>query len=127
MNADTGATPAAPATIVHDDAPLYVGAGLACAAAVWLVAPSVAWFDSGELGAAAVQLGVPHPTGFPGFCLAGHTARQVPVGSAGMRIHLAGAACAALAVAVWLRAGLDAAWSRGGRAAVLAAAATLPL
>lgn len=100
---------------------------MACAIVVWWLAPSVAWFDAGELGAAAVQLGVPHPTGFPAFCLAGHGAARLPFGPAGLRVHLLGAACAALAVAVWLRAGLACCGGFASRAVVLACAATVPL
>lgn len=72
------------------------------AAYVWLLAPSVAWFDSGELSAAAVQLGVPHPTGFALFDLAGHVLARLPLGTGAWRVHLLGTLCAAAAVAlVW--------------------------
>ncbi len=76
----------------------------ACVVAVfvWLLAPSVAWFDSGELAGAAVQLGVPHPTGFALFDLAGHTLARLPLGNAAWRVHLLGTLCAVAAVAlVW--------------------------
>ena len=76
--------------------------GMAIAAGVWLLAPSVAWFDSGELAAAAVQLGVPHPTGFPLFCLSGHALGRVPLASAALRVHALGLVCAAAAVWMWL-------------------------
>ncbi len=72
------------------------------AAFVWLLAPSVAWFDSGELAGAAVQLGVPHPTGFALFDLAGHALARLPLGNAAWRVHLLGTLCAVAAVAlVW--------------------------
>ncbi len=72
------------------------------AAFVWLLAPSVAWFDSGELAGAAVQLGVPHPTGFALFDLAGHAFARLPLGTAAWRVHLLGTVCAVTAVAlVW--------------------------
>ena len=76
----------------------------ACVAAafVWLLAPSVAWFDSGELAGAAVQLGVPHPTGFALFDLAGHALARLPLGPAAWRVHFLGALSAIAAVAlVW--------------------------
>ena len=38
------------------------------------VPPGPYWLDSQELGAAAVRLGSPHPTGFPLFCLLGKLA-----------------------------------------------------
>lgn len=63
---------------------------LCCAIGVWLLAPSAAWLDSGELAGAAVTLGVPHPTGFPGFVLSGHTFARLPLGSAALRVHLLG-------------------------------------
>lgn len=72
------------------------------ATGVWLLAPSVAWFDSGELAAAAAQLGVPHPTGFPGYCLAGHTLARLPLASSALRVHLLGVVCATAAMALWL-------------------------
>ena len=127
MTADTGDAPAALASQSPDRAALSLGVALTCAVAVWLLAPSVAWFDAGELGAAAVQLGVPHPTGFAGFCLGGHATSRVPLGSAALRVHLLGAAAAALAVAVWLRTGLASPPAFAGRVALLAAAALAPL
>ena len=74
------------------------------AAFVWLLAPSVAWFDSGELAGAAVQLGVPHPTGFALFDLAGHALARLPLGSAAWRVHLLGTLCAVTSVALLWRA-----------------------
>lgn len=68
----------------------------------WL-APSVAWFDSGELAAAAVQLGVPHPTGFPLFDLAGHLFARLPLASSALRVHFLGATAAVLGVWLWRR------------------------
>lgn len=63
---------------------------LCCAVGVWLLAPSAAWLDSGELAGAAVTLGVPHPTGFPGFVLSGHAFARLPLGNAALRVHLLG-------------------------------------
>ncbi len=79
------------------------------AAWVWLLAPAVAWFDSGELAAAATSLGVPHPTGFAAFVLAGHDLAQWPLASAALRVHLLGAVSAVAAVVLWRRA-LGVAW-----------------
>ena len=71
---------------------------------ICVLAPSVAWFDSGELAATATELGVPHPTGFALFNLAGHTFVRIPLASAALRVHLLGAVAAVLAAWIWLRA-----------------------
>lgn len=68
-----------------------------------LLAPSVAFFDSGELAATAATLGVPHPTGFPLFNLAGHLLTMLPLGPVAMRVHLLGAVAAVAAVLLWSR------------------------
>lgn len=65
--------------------------------------PGFAWFDSGELSAAALQLGVPHPTGFALFDLAGHTLARLPLGPAVLRVHFLGALSAVGALALWWR------------------------
>ncbi len=80
----------------------WLTAAAAVAGALWLLAPSVAWFDSGELAAAAVQLGVPHPTGMPLFCLSGHTLAQIPLANAALRVHALGLLCAIGAAWLWL-------------------------
>ncbi|HAN30597.1 MAG TPA: hypothetical protein DCQ06_03275, partial [Myxococcales bacterium] len=72
--------------------------GLLCL--IPLLAASVAWFDDGELAAAAATLGVPHPTGFPLFVMGNHGAVLLPFGSLAFRIHLAGAVVALCAVAL---------------------------
>lgn len=79
-------------------------AGVALALLALVLAPTVAWFDSGELAAAAVEPGVPHPTGFAVFDLAGHAWARLPLASAALRVHLLGAAAAVAAVALWRRA-----------------------
>ncbi|MBI5607768.1 MAG: DUF2723 domain-containing protein [Deltaproteobacteria bacterium] len=91
---------------------------------VWLLAPSVAWFDSGELAAAATSLGVPHPTGFPAFVLAGHDFSLLPLAAAALRVHLLGAVCAVAAVVLWRRA-LGVAWPGNARQALDEAAVCL--
>ena len=80
----------------------WLGAPIALAALVWSLAPSTAWFDSGELAAAAVQLGVPHPTGFSLFNLSGHLFTLLPMGPLALRVHLVGATAGVLAVWLWL-------------------------
>jgi hypothetical protein len=77
---------------------------LAAALAVWLLAPGSCWFDAGELAAAAVEPGVPHPSGFPAFVLAGHALARLPLANGALRAHLLGALAAVAAAWLWLRA-----------------------
>ncbi|MCG8422832.1 MAG: DUF2723 domain-containing protein [Proteobacteria bacterium] len=65
--------------------------------------PGLYWLDSGELAAAALGLGSPHPTGFPLYCILARTAALLPIGELGFRIELFSAACAALAVLLTAR------------------------
>ena len=82
----------------------WLGAALVLAALVlWEIPPGFAWYDSGELAAAALQLGVPHPTGFALFDLAGHTLARLPLGPAVMRVHMLGTLCAVAAVVLLWR------------------------
>jgi hypothetical protein len=60
--------------------------------------PGFYWLDSAELSAAVVALGVPHPTGFPLYCIVAKAASLVPVGELAFRIELVSAVCASLAV-----------------------------
>ena len=64
-------------------------------------APTAYWLDSGELAAAAFELGIPHPPGHPLFVLFGKLATLIiPVGSIAFRVHIA---CAAtVAVCLWI-------------------------
>ncbi len=85
-----------------------------------LAAPGVTWLDAGELGAAAAELGVAHPPGFPLYAMV-HKAVMllVPLGDLGFRGNLASGLMAALAAAAIYGAG------RGfgaGRAAAMAGA-----
>jgi hypothetical protein len=63
------------------------------------VSPGHAWLDTGELAAAAVELGVPHPPGAVGFAAVGRAFAALPVGALGFRVALASAAAAAVSVA----------------------------
>lgn len=78
-----------------------MSAGVALAILVWLLAPSVAWFDAGELAASASMLGVSHPTGFPLFHLGTHPLITLPLGPLALRMHLAGALAAVGGCALW--------------------------
>ena len=73
--------------------------GLAGFAGYALVAPpGPTWLDSGEIGAAAVQLGSPHPTGFPLQIALAKLMTFVPVGELAFRLHLVSAVAAAIAL-----------------------------
>ncbi len=69
----------------------------------WFTAPGPYWLDSQELGAAGVQLGSPHPTGFPVFCVLARAASLFPFGELAWRVHMVSAVCAALAVGLTAR------------------------
>jgi len=57
--------------------------------------------DAGQLATAAVQAGIPHPPGYPLWCILAHAAvRVLPFGSPCFRIALFSAACAAVAAAL---------------------------
>jgi hypothetical protein len=75
---------------------------------VFTAAPGLAWYDAGELTAAAASLGISHPTGFPLWVLLAKAAALVPVGPIPLRITLLGAAClvGAALLAGWLAAQL---------------------
>jgi hypothetical protein len=84
-----------------DDARTWLPRCLAMAAFMLYVMaapPGFFWLDSAELSAAAVAMGVPHPTGFPLYCIVARAASLVPVGELAFRIELVSAVCAALAV-----------------------------
>lgn len=75
------------------------------------LAPGVTWLDAGELGAAAWELGIAHPPGFPAAMLVHKTVMLlVPLGDVGFRGNLAsallGASALGLAAAAARRWGL---------------------
>lgn len=63
-------------------------AGAALVVYVWTLAPTVTGEDSGELIAAAYTLGIPHPTGYPVWCLLGKAFTWIPFGSVAWRVNL---------------------------------------
>ncbi len=71
------------------------------------LAPTVTFEDSGEFIAAASHLGVPHPPGYPLWCLLAHAFTWIPWGSVAERVHLCsaffGAATAWFVYSVTLR------------------------
>ncbi|MDQ3813526.1 MAG: DUF2723 domain-containing protein, partial [Armatimonadota bacterium] len=66
----------------------------------WCSAPTVTYTgDCGELIAASYRLGIPHPSGYPLYCLLGRLfASLVPFGEVGWRYNLFSALCGAITV-----------------------------
>src|SRR3989338_3480724 len=62
--------------------------------------PTVYVGDSGQLIAAAYTLGIPHPPGYPIYCLVGKLFNYIPVGSIAYRMNLMSAFFASATVAV---------------------------
>jgi len=81
---------------------------LAGGAALWLytrtAAPWLTWAhdgaDGGDLIAAAMTWGVPHPSGYPTYCLLGRLFALLPLGNVARRFNLFSATTAALAIAL---------------------------
>jgi transmembrane protein TMEM260 (protein O-mannosyltransferase) len=115
-------------------------AGLVLAGYVLTLAPTVTFWDAGELIAAARTVGIPHPPGTPLFVLIAHAwAMLVPVGEYAVRTNLLSALLSALGAGFFFlvahetlataTAGLEPAaarWLRlgGGAAAAVAGAFT---
>lgn len=78
------------------DAPVWVGL-ITFAIAAWSAAPGVHWLDTGELTAAGLWLGVPHPPGHPLYVLLARLAALLPAGAGPVRISWASAAALGLA------------------------------
>lgn len=69
-------------------------------------APTVSYDDTGEFCVASLELGVPHPPGYPLYTLLMSLWRHLPVASLAGRLNLLAAACAAAAACLcyaWLR------------------------
>ncbi|HET8624853.1 MAG TPA: DUF2723 domain-containing protein, partial [Gemmatimonadales bacterium] len=66
------------------------------------LAPTVTFWDAGELIAAAYGLGIPHPPGTPLFVLLAHVwALLLPIGEYAARTNLFTASAGAAAAAIW--------------------------
>ena len=62
--------------------------------------PTLYWGDCGELATVVATLGIPHPTGYPLYCLLGKVwTLLLPVGSLVWRLNVLSAVFGALAVA----------------------------
>jgi tetratricopeptide (TPR) repeat protein len=64
------------------------------------LAPTVTGEDSGELIAAAYTLGIPHPSGYPLWCLVSQPFLWLPIGDIAYRVNLGSAVTSALACAL---------------------------
>lgn len=74
--------------------------GAAMAIYLRTLAPTVYGEDAGELIAAAYTLGIPHPTGYPLWCLIAHAfTRLLTIGEIAWRVNLVSAVFGAAAVA----------------------------
>lgn len=81
--------------------PYQIYAGFAGIVVFWVyvqtLAPTVSFFDSGELIAAAYTLGVAHPPGYPLYVLLGWLFSKLPFGEGAYRLNLMSACFATLA------------------------------
>ncbi len=60
--------------------------------------PTVGFHDSGDMITASYVLGIPHPTGYPLYCLLGKLwMTLLPIGNIAYRMNLTSALCASLA------------------------------
>jgi hypothetical protein len=86
---------------VKHTAAVAVGAAVLAGYGLTL-APTVTFWDAGELIAAAYTLGIPHPPGTPVFVLLAHVwALLVPIGEYAARTNLLSATASAAAAACW--------------------------
>ncbi len=59
--------------------------------------PTIGFHDSGDMVTAAYVLGIPHPTGYPFYCLLGKLWMTIlPVGNIAYRMNLSSALCASI-------------------------------
>ncbi len=83
------------------DYAVAAGAGLAAFVLFALtLGPTITGEDSGEFVTAAFSLGIPHPPGYPLYCLLGHVFSLLPVGETAWRVSLMSAVFAAGAVSL---------------------------
>ncbi len=79
----------------------YVYAGFGLLVVIWVyvktLAPTVSFFDSGELISAAYTSGIAHPPGYPLYVTLGRLFSLLPIGGAAYRLNMMSAFFAALA------------------------------
>ncbi len=75
--------------------------GVVFAGYLLTLAPSVTFWDAGELITAAKTLGIPHPPGSPFFVMLAHVWGLLPIGSYAWRLNLLSALCGATAAGCW--------------------------
>ncbi len=117
------------ARVTSDRAPLagaLASAGLALAVYLQTMAPTITFrhsgADSGDLVTAAINLGVPHPTGYPLYTLLAHLFTRLP-GEPARNVNLFSALCGAVAVGLvfWAACQLIARREEDGPLALVAA------
>ena len=88
--------------VANLDHRVYAALAGLVAFAVYLrtLAPTVMWYDMGELPTAAYVLGIAHNTGYPLYLLLGKLFTLIPVGDVAYRVNLMSACSAALTVFV---------------------------
>jgi hypothetical protein len=77
--------------------PLLIG--MFCTALwIWVCAPEITFFDTGELAGAGFALGLSHPPGQPFHALVCKAFTFIPLGTIGFRCNLLSAVCAGLSL-----------------------------
>ena len=71
---------------------------LAFAYLSWACSPAWFWLDSGEISAAAIELGVMHPPGAPGLMPIFHFFSGLPIGNLAFRVALGSSFLAAVSI-----------------------------
>lgn len=97
-NAEHDADKAAPAFRAADYAAAFVAALAALAVYARTLAPTVTGEDSGEFITAAWSLGIPHPPGYPTWCILAHGFTWLPWGEVAWRVNLMSAVFGAATV-----------------------------
>ena len=70
---------------------------------IWWAPPLGWWKDGGQLVSAVSTLGIPHPSGFPGYILLGKALTWLPFGPISFKVQLLSIATGTLLVGVSLR------------------------
>lgn len=84
--------------LLHPAIQASVASTIAFAVYLRTLAPTIMWYDMGELTTAAYVLGIAHNTGYPLYLLLGKLFTLIPVGDIAYRVNLMSAFFAALTV-----------------------------